>query len=269
MNQKQRGCESLLICHNEYGENIRPVEINPYLFAIKSINMKLENRFKNKLQKDHQIIADFSHGNNVLKIITAMEIKKIIEKKKTNVLEIGCGEGNFTKYLLKYNQHLNLDILDVSPEMIESAKIKLSDWKSNINFICEDALKFLKNSIENYDIIVSSWTLHNFKWDEKMELFKHIHNRLNKAGRLFLLDKIYSDVSTKNKEQMDKLCGRYDNYLPAELKKEIISHAKKDFSIGYRMDENNTLAQIAKLGFKKIKIIDREAEEAILTACKE
>ncbi len=232
-------------------------------------NMKLKNRFADKLQKNHQIIADFSHGNNVLKIIAALEIKNFLGNKKINVLEIGCGEGNFTQYLLNYNQDIKLDILDVSPEMIASAKIKLSDRKGNINFICKDALIFLESCRKNYDIIVSSWTVHNFKWDEKMELFKHIHNRLNKAGKLFLLDKIYSDVPAENKKQLDKLCRRYDNYLPAGLKKEIISHAKKDFSIGYRMDEGNILAQIAKLGFKKIKIIDREAEEVILTACKE
>lgn len=238
---------------------------------------KLKNRFDKKLQEENQIIADFSHGSSVLKIITALEVRKMKphlaspskgEEYKIKVLEIGCGEGNFTEYFLRYNPKLKIDALDISDKMIAGAKKKLATWRKNINFICQDGLEFLKNSPENYDMIISSWTVHNFKWTEKTELFKVIYNRLGNGGKLFLLDKVYSDNFKESKKQFDKLCRRYKNYLPADLSREIISHAKQDFSESYRMDEKNILNKLKVAGFKEVKIIDREAEEAILTARK-
>lgn len=225
------------------------------------------NRFDKKLRESHQIIADFSHGNCVLRVICAIEIKKAVGKN-SKILEIGCGDGNFTEYFLKYNPKLKLDALDISPKMLNEAKIKLAPWKDNLHFICNDGLEFLKSYAHNYDIIVSSWTIHNFSWTEKQELFKTIRGRLNDGGKLFLLDKIYPDNLREHKKRFEILLQRYQNYLPEDLKKEIISHAKQDFSEDYRMDENKIIERIREAGFQEVKIIDREAEEAILIASK-
>ncbi|MFH1030416.1 MAG: class I SAM-dependent methyltransferase [bacterium] len=227
------------------------------------------NRFDDKLRESHQLIAVFSHGNRVLRVICAIELKKEFSKRKNpRILEIGCGEGDFTEYLMRYNPGFKIDILDISPEMIEAAKIKLALWRENINFICEDGLEFLKNSTENYDLIVSSWTIHNFSWKEKLELFKVIRSRLNDGGKLFLLDKIYPDNLREHEKRFEILLQRYQNYLPEDLKREVIAHAKQDFSEDYRMDESKTIKRLKESGFREAKIIDREAEEAILAASK-
>lgn len=227
----------------------------------------MENRFGDKLREGHQIIVDFSHGNCVLRVITALEIKIAISKRKNpKILEIGCGEGFFTQYVLKYNPHLKLDALDISPEMLKEAKRNLSHYQENINFICEDALKFLKDTRPKYDLIFSSWTAHNFKWSDKIKLFKNIYEKLNKNGKLFLLDKIYSDNAKERKQQMKILVLRYGKYIEKNLAKEISAHSKQDFKKNYRMDEGRTIWVLREIGFKDVRICDREGSEAILIA---
>lgn len=81
-------------------------------------------------------------------------------------------------------------------------------------------------------------------------------------------NKIYPDNLRERKKRFEILLQRYRNYLPEDLKKEVIAHAKQDFSEDYRMDESKTIKRLKESGFREAKIIDREAEEAILTASK-
>lgn len=227
----------------------------------------MENRFGDKLREGHEIIVDFSHGNCVLRVITALEIKRAISKRENpKILEIGCGEGFFTQYVLKYNPHLKLDALDISPGMLKEAKRKLLHYQGNINFIREDALKFLKDTRPKYDLIFSSWTAHNFKWSDKIKLFENIYEKLNKNGKIFLLDKIYSDNAKERKQQVKILLLRYGKYMEKNLAREISDHSKQDFKKNYRMDEGRTIQVFEKIGFKNAKIYDREGSEAILIA---
>lgn len=138
----------------------------------------------------------------------------------------------------------------------------------SLNFICDDALEFLENTGQKYDLIFSSWKVHNFKWNDKVDLFKNVYEKLNKNGKLFLLDKIYLDKSREIKKQMEILLKRYKKYVDKKLAKEIIFHAKQDFTKEYRMDERQIIKAFKKIGFRDVKILDREVSEAVLIGSK-
>ena len=46
-----------------------------------------------------------------------------IKNKKANILEVGCGPGNITKYLLSKNPNFIIKGIDIAPNMIALAKI--------------------------------------------------------------------------------------------------------------------------------------------------
>lgn len=45
-----------------------------------------------------------------------------IKKEQAQILEIGCGPGNITKYLLKQRPDFNIKAIDVAPNMLQLAK---------------------------------------------------------------------------------------------------------------------------------------------------
>lgn len=157
----------------------------------------IENRYDNILREHNQDIIDLSPANQTMRIELALEIKKIIEEKPDlGVLEIWVWEWDLTKYLLQYNPELKLDCLDISPEMIESAKQNL--WEENINFIQDDAYEYLdKPETKAYGIILSAWTIYNFPWKDKIKLFRKIYDKLQEGWIMLLMDKIYSDYKTE------------------------------------------------------------------------
>ena len=56
-----------------------------------------------------------------------------IIKDSAKLLEIGCGPGNITKYLLTQRPDFNIYGIDIAPNMIELAKKKQSNCKLQRN----------------------------------------------------------------------------------------------------------------------------------------
>ncbi|MFZ5955486.1 MAG: class I SAM-dependent methyltransferase [Nanoarchaeota archaeon] len=223
----------------------------------------MKNRYDDKLRKGNQLIIKLTPANQTLRIILALEIQKaFLKNKNLQVLELGCGEGDALNYILEFNSNLKVDALDISQEMIKISKGNLQKYKENLNFICKDALEYLKES-KTYDLVTASWTLHNFNWKNKIELLKNIFEKLNHGGSLMIMDKIYTNDSKINKKLFEKQNKRYE-YLDEELSKEIVSHEKQDYSDDFIMTENQIIQCLKHIGFSKIRIIDRIERDVVL-----
>jgi malonyl-CoA O-methyltransferase len=99
--------------------------------------------------------------------------------KKYNILEIGCGTGIFSEKLLKRFPDAKIDLLDISPAMVETAREKLNNH-SNLNFIVEDVENY--RPAKKYDLIFSNAT---FQWmNDQNELFKHLYSILDYGGKI-------------------------------------------------------------------------------------
>ncbi len=95
-----------------------------------------------------------------------------VSKDKPTILEIGCGPGNITKYLLSKRPDFNIDAIDVAPNMIElaqknnpSANFKVMDCRdiqtlatTYDGIICGFCLPYLSNA-HSVKLILDSYIL--------------------------------------------------------------------------------------------------------------
>lgn len=224
----------------------------------------VENRYSEELRENNKKLVELQPANIVLRIGLAFTLKKLVENKELKILEIGVGEGDLTEQILKYCENVRIDCLDISSEMIESAKKYLSDNLNQINFIDKDVIDYLKEIKFKYDVITSAWTIHNFKQEDKNKTFEIIFSSLSENGKFLLMDKIYPD-NIDHEELLSLQCARY-KYLDEKLEKEMTTHETKDTSAEYIMKESSTIDVLKKIGFKKIKIIDRVERDLLLLA---
>ena len=99
---------------------------------------------------------------------------KIGKKEYSNILEIGCGTGNYTILLRNRFPTTKIKALDISQEMIEVAEMKLK--RTHLEFIVADAE--VMSFDEQFDFISSNAT---FQW------FRNLEQTLTKCYEL--LDK--------------------------------------------------------------------------------
>jgi ubiquinone/menaquinone biosynthesis C-methylase UbiE len=222
----------------------------------------MQNRYEEELRKNNQAILKLSPANDTLRFIVAMEFNKIYSDGK-KALEIGCGEGDSARHILE-NSGATLDLLDISPEMIEESQKNLSQYSGRIKYICEDGLSYLERS-GPYDIIYSEWTIHNFKWEDKEKLLSAIYKNLAPGGWFIFMDKVYPDVG--GEDLLNLQLNRY-RYLSEQGCKEISDHEKQDYLDEFRMNETQFLEALEKAGFISPVIVDRVERDLLIIAQK-
>lgn len=99
--------------------------------------------------------------------------------KNDRILEIGCGDGEFTRRLA-VNKSLKIVGSDITPEVIKRAKSKYTKNK-NISFEVENAEKF-KSKNDKFDIICGVSILHHLNWKKTL---KESYRILKDGGKIF------------------------------------------------------------------------------------
>jgi len=104
-----------------------------------------------------------------------------IKKSNAKILEIGCGPGNITKYLLFKRPDFEIFGIDIAPKMIEFAQ------KNNpsARFKVMDSRK-ISELKESYDAIVCGFCLPYLSQKDSEKLFFDSSNLLNNHGLLYL-----------------------------------------------------------------------------------
>jgi len=106
----------------------------------------------------------------------------VLESEEKDVIEIGCGDGKITRYLLKRN--LKVCGVDISPVAIKKMKAQFKDYTKNGQLVveCDDIINYLKKSEKKSDVIIGGGIIHHIKKDEWSSLFTSAFNRLKKGG---------------------------------------------------------------------------------------
>ncbi len=106
-------------------------------------------------------------------------------KDISDILEIGCGTGNLTKYLLCLYKNKNFCITDISPAMLNIAKEKFPE--KNIKWMIFDGenpdIPKTPDIPHKYDLIVANMA---FQWFEDIEYaLAKLSQMLKSGGSLF------------------------------------------------------------------------------------
>lgn len=108
-------------------------------------------------------------------------ICSFIDKTKAKILEIGCGPGNITKYLLSKRPDFDIFGIDIAPNMIELAKRN----NPTAHFAIMDCRQISKLNTK-FDGIIGGFCLPYLSQTESKKLFFNSYELLNDNGLIYL-----------------------------------------------------------------------------------
>ncbi|WP_223554300.1 class I SAM-dependent methyltransferase [Lysinibacillus sphaericus] len=120
---------------------------------------------------------------------------EVMYSPKSTVLDIGFGTGVLTAKLYD-NGHM-INGFDFSSKMIDIAKEKMPD----ANLMEWDLSKGLPPALldQTYDAIISTYALHHFTDDMKVQYITALLQQLTPTGKIFI-----GDIAFETKEQLEK-----------------------------------------------------------------
>jgi SAM-dependent methyltransferase len=104
-----------------------------------------------------------------------------LDQVNSKILEIGCGRGNITKYLLSKRPDFDIFGIDIAPNMIELAR------KSNpgADFAVMDSRQ-IDEIKTKYDGIVCGFCLPYLSQSDSRKLISDCYNLLNENGLIYM-----------------------------------------------------------------------------------
>ena len=133
------------------------------------------------------------------KSLEIYEIKKIISiiKKKSRVLDIGCGDGELLRVLKKRLNIKGVGI-DFSKELIDEAKKN----SKNIKFYCEDMTNIseLKKILQiKFDYIITKRSIQNLtSWNDQKNFINQLNLFCKKTSSILLFESSSTALSKIN-----------------------------------------------------------------------
>jgi ubiquinone/menaquinone biosynthesis C-methylase UbiE len=118
---------------------------------------------------------------NYLKLIDAFAAALPSNFIPERILDLGCGNGNVTQYLLKVFPNAHFTLLDASPEMIGLCKKRFATHNFDYQTAYFHEYDFPK---AGFDMITAGFSLHHCDSEAKKLLFGKIHEGL-RAGGIF------------------------------------------------------------------------------------
>ncbi|GGW69474.1 methyltransferase family protein [Winogradskyella epiphytica] len=105
----------------------------------------------------------------------------LIPTPKASLIDIGCGPGHISKYLLSKNSELRLTGIDISENMISLAKQNVPNAHYEVMDIRE-----IHNLNEKYDAIICGFCIPYLSKADVSKLITDCKNLLNNNGVLYL-----------------------------------------------------------------------------------
>lgn len=131
---------------------------------------------------------------------------KAIHVQNPDVLELACGPGNITKYLLNKRQDLKLLGLDLAPNMVDLAKENNPTAQFKV-MDCRDILILNKK----FDAIMCGFCLPYLSKAETTQLIKDSSMLLNRNGSIYLstMEDDYEKSGFKKGSKGDEIFMHY------------------------------------------------------------
>ncbi len=168
----------------------------------------------------------------------------VISNENASVLDIGCGPGNITKYLLSKNPSYKITGIDYAPNMIELAK--QNNPKAKFQVLNSKKISSLK---QKFDGIICGFCIPYLTPSETQQFISDCSDLLNEKGVLYLS---FVEGNSENSEFKTGSNGNrvYFHYYNSDFLESNLSKNNfkilKSFKVDYTSSEIHTIITAQK-----------------------
>jgi len=183
-----------------------------------------------------------------------------------DLLDIGCGAGNYTLKLLEVLPRLDVTLVDLSERMLDRAVERLRPVSTGSLRPIQSDVRDLELGDANFDVIIAAAVLHHLRTDAEWQaVFAKCYRALRPGGSLWIADLISHSVPSVQ----DLFWARYGEFL-----REARGEAYRDDALHYIEIEDtpkplvDQIDLLRQAGFRTVEILHKASCFAAFGAVK-
>ncbi|MET4081700.1 tRNA (cmo5U34)-methyltransferase [Pedobacter sp. UYP30] len=224
----------------------------------KATNDEIQSRFDSdverfsNLETGQQTTIDAS-----LTMELCTEAAKYINPNAKNLLDIGCGAGNYSLKMLGKIPDLNCTLNDLSLAMLTRAEQRVSANTSGKITLIQDDMRALDLPDNHYDIIFAAATFHHLRTDADWELvFNKVYKSLKPGGSIWISDLITHDSDLINSIFHQKYGAYLETLGGKEYSQKVFDYIEYEDT---PRSLNYQLALLTTVGFTTTEILHKNS----------
>jgi tRNA (cmo5U34)-methyltransferase len=123
---------------------------------------------------------------------TAQELIPFGTDAQIAVLDLGAGTGLFSKHVLEKCPKAKFVLYDLADKMLGVARHRFREYPHQFEFVIGD-YRAIQTS-QDFDLVISSLSIHHLTNEEKRELFCRIYGLLRNTGVFINIDQIRGET---------------------------------------------------------------------------
>jgi tRNA (cmo5U34)-methyltransferase len=173
----------------------------------------------------------------------------------TNLLDVGCGAGNYSLKLLQSLPDLNVTLIDLSRPMLERAEQRIQTATKGRVDVFQGDVRDVDLGEARFDVIVAAAVLHHLRTDAEWEaVFAKFFKALRPGGSIWIADLI-EHSSAAIQEMMWRRYGEYLVGLKDEAYRDtVFDYVNQEDSprpLMYQID------LLRRVGFRQVEILHK------------
>lgn len=169
-------------------------------------------------------------------------------------LDLGCGDASFACHLLRDLPFTNYLGIDLAQTALQLAAENMSQFNYAISLKQQEILAFLASSSQQFDIILSAFSIHHLASPQKEQYFHQVRKHLKLGGVLLLVD-VFRQQAENRSDYLQRYSDNIHQYwqkLTLEVKQSVIDHI---VASDYPEWESSIREWAKKAGFEKIELL--------------
>src|SRR6056297_1652288 len=198
----------------------------------KSTVQSIKERFDNDVERFSNLeTGQVATIDAQISLELLTEAAKRIIPNARNILDVGCGAGNYSLKMLSKISDLNCTLVDLSKPMLDKAQERVSSKTKNSVITLQGDIREIELKADNFDIILAGAVLHHLRDDKDWETtFQKLYDLLKPGGCLMI-----SDLITQETDPVSEYTWElYGDYLESmggkDYRKKVLAYVEKEDS---------------------------------------
>jgi tRNA (cmo5U34)-methyltransferase len=225
---------------------------------MKSTVEQIRRRFDNDVERFSNLETGQSATIDApLSLELVIQAAAALRPDATQVLDVGCGAGNYSLKLLQRLPHLDVTLIDLSQPMLDRAVERVTPATSGRVTALQGDVRELELGQSQFDFILAAAVLHHLHDDEEWKrTFTTFHHLLKPGGSIWIVDLVTHSVPRLH----ELMWGRYGRYLTdfkdEGYRDEVFAYIEQEDTPRPLMYQIDLLREV---GFTQVEILHKNS----------